>query len=299
MKKIVSNSLREVNMSTFNNKSNLDYTDGDIAIANDIRKLGEYESNNTIKLDMVVIIMCVKGRLQVDINCNTYVIHPNDLLFCPPNIMLNDFQTSEDFEGKMIGLSERILQRLFHNSSDVWNKVFYICKNPIIHLEKESLNIFNYFYELVKLKINQSPRQYRKEVIHSILRAMLYEVYADLDRVVAPTEDNLIRQGDLLFRRFLKLLEENSGKERAVSYYAKELCVTPKYLSYACKASSQKTALKWIHDYTTESIRYQLKHSEKSIKEISDELNFPNISFFGKYVKTHFGMSPRAVRKSF
>ncbi len=211
MKTIVSNSIREVNMSTFNNKSNLDYTDGDIAIANDIRKLGEYESNNTIKLDMVVIIMCVKGRLQVDINCNTYVIHPNDLLFCPPNIMLNDFQTSEDFEGKMIGLSERILQRLFHNSSDVWNKVFYICKNPIIHLEKESLNIFNYFYELVKLKINQSPRQYRKEVIHSILRAMLYEVYADLDRVVAPTEDNLIRQGDLLFRRFLKLLEENSG----------------------------------------------------------------------------------------
>ncbi|GAE86400.1 hypothetical protein [Bacteroides reticulotermitis] len=103
MKTIVSNSIREVNMSTFNNKSNLDYTDGDIAIANDIRKLGEYESNNTIKLDMVVIIMCVKGRLQVDINCNTYVIHPNDLLFCPPNIMLNDFQTSEDFEGKMIG----------------------------------------------------------------------------------------------------------------------------------------------------------------------------------------------------
>ena len=135
--------------------------------------------------------------------------------------------------------------------------------------------------------------------MQSLLQAALYEVCADLDKFVSSAEDDLLRQGDILFRKFLKLLEKNNGRERSVSYYAKELCVTPKYLSYACKTASSKTALKWIHEYTTECIRYKLKHSDKSIKEISDELNFPNISFFGKYVRAHFGMSPREVRKSF
>lgn len=298
MKITTSDGIHEVNMDTINNNENLDYIDGEIAIADNIKKLA-HGGTDTIKLDMMVIITCVKGKLQMDINSNTYVIHQNDLLFCHPNILLNNYLPSSDFEGKMIGLSERVLQRLFHNNKDVWNKIFYISRNPIIHLEEDNLNIFNHFYELIKLKINQPPHLYRKEVIESILRGVLYEIYSDLDKFVPPSEDNLIRQGDILFRKFIKLLDQNKGKERTVSYYAKELCVTPKYLSYACKATSKKTALKWIHDYTTENIRYQLKHSEKSIKEISDDLNFPSISFFGKYVRAHLGMSPREVRKSF
>ena len=38
-----------------------------------------------------------------------------------------------------------------------------------------------------------------------------------------------------------------------------------------------------------EHIKYRLKRSDKSIKEIAEEFNFPNQSFFGKYVKDAFG----------
>jgi AraC-like DNA-binding protein len=34
-----------------------------------------------------------------------------------------------------------------------------------------------------------------------------------------------------------------------------------------------------------------------SIKEISNYLEFPNLSFFGKYVKAHLGCSPTEFRK--
>ena len=46
-----------------------------------------------------------------------------------------------------------------------------------------------------------------------------------------------------------------------------------------------------------EDITELLKYSEKSIKEIADELEFPNISFFGKYIKSHTGISPTEYRK--
>ena len=34
------------------------------------------------------------------------------------------------------------------------------------------------------------------------------------------------------------------------------------------------------------------------MKEVCDILNFPNLSFFGKYVKTHFGLTPSEFRKA-
>lgn len=297
MRAIENNNIREVSMDNIKDEEMLNYIDGDIAMADDIKEL-PYDENNTIKLNMVVVIMCTLGKLQLDVNGSTYIIHENDLLFCRPNILLNNYMISPDFEGKMLGLSERIIQQLLHNGKHIWDKAFYISKNPIVHLEEDSRQIFGYYYELMKLKVNQPPHLYHKEVMYSFIQAALYEICAYLDKFITSSEDDLMRQGDILFRKFLKLLERNKGKERAVSQYAKELCVTPKYLSYTCKTVSKKTALKWIHEYTTENIRYMLKHSDKSIKEISDEMNFPNISFFGKYVRAHFGMSPREVRKN-
>jgi len=41
-----------------------------------------------------------------------------------------------------------------------------------------------------------------------------------------------------------------------------------------------------------------LKNSSKSIKEIAEDLHFPNQSFLGKYFKDHVGMSPSEYRRS-
>ncbi|MBQ5408231.1 MAG: AraC family transcriptional regulator [Prevotella sp.] len=41
----------------------------------------------------------------------------------------------------------------------------------------------------------------------------------------------------------------------------------------------------------------QLHYSNKTVKEISTELDFPNLSFFGKFVWEHMGMSPTEYRQ--
>ena len=43
-------------------------------------------------------------------------------------------------------------------------------------------------------------------------------------------------------------------------------------------------------------VQYLLRQRGKSIKEICNELEFPNLSFFGRYVKKHLGLSPKAYR---
>ena len=102
--------------------------------------------------------------------------------------------------------------------------------------------------------------------------------------------------GEYLFKNFINLLASSHPKNRKVEYYAEKLYVTPKYLSLVCKKCGNKTASKIISLYVLKDIDYLLKYSSKSIKEIVNELEFPNISFFGKYVKKHFGISPKAYR---
>ena len=97
--------------------------------------------------------------------------------------------------------------------------------------------------------------------------------------------------------RFIALLQENFRKERRVGWYAQQLNITAKYLSEVVKSVSKRTPNEWIDSYVVLEIRVLLKNSPKTIKEITDELNFPNQSFLGKFFKEHVGLSPSEYRK--
>lgn len=45
-----------------------------------------------------------------------------------------------------------------------------------------------------------------------------------------------------------------------------------------------------------ENIRYYLRDTDLSIKQICDVLNFASPSFFGKYVRQHLGVTPGKLR---
>ena len=101
----------------------------------------------------------------------------------------------------------------------------------------------------------------------------------------------------LLFNQFIKLVESNFRRERRVGWYAEQIDITPKYLSETIKKVSQRTPNEWIDNYVVLELRLMLKNSTKSIKQITDEMNFPNQSFLGKFFKEHVGLSPTEYRR--
>jgi AraC-like DNA-binding protein len=90
----------------------------------------------------------------------------------------------------------------------------------------------------------------------------------------------------------------DNGSHRSVSYYANRLCYSAKYLSCVIKRTTGKNPLQIINEHTIKEIKFKLKHSDMSIKEIADFFNFPNPSFFGKFVKEHTGMTPLQYKTS-
>lgn len=94
-----------------------------------------------------------------------------------------------------------------------------------------------------------------------------------------------ITQSDFLFKQFMEALAADNGKHRTLDYYANLFCYSPKYLSRIIKQISGKNALSLIHENAIEHIISELKYSNKSIKEIAIDFDFPNTSFFAQYVK--------------
>ncbi|MDO4160599.1 MAG: helix-turn-helix domain-containing protein [Prevotellaceae bacterium] len=276
-----------------------DYIDGDIIILDDLREL---PIEGSFQTEMTFILICVEGRMQVDINGKTYKVNVHDMLVCPPNVFLDNYMISPNFNSKIIGLSYSALQRMLNVNKDIWNMMLHLVKNPVFHLDDYLLELMENYYTLLSFKLKHADDMYRKEVMHALFQAIFYDFCAILMPFMTNknyTDSGNMKQGDLIVKKFIFLLSESQGKERSVSYFADKLCITPKYLSTVCKASSGKTALDWIHEYTIEVITQQLKYTDKTIKEICDDLNFPNLSFFGKFVKNHLGVSPKEYRKRF
>jgi YesN/AraC family two-component response regulator len=100
----------------------------------------------------------------------------------------------------------------------------------------------------------------------------------------------------ILVEKFTNLVRENYRQKREITFYANKLCLTSKYLSQVIKAVTGKSATNLIDDFVILEAKALLKSTNMTIQQISDELNFPSQSFFGKYFKRVTGLSPTVYR---
>lgn len=250
-----------------------------------------------------ILLFCLDGRFRIEVNGTPYMIEPNDVAFCTPDKIITHTMISHDFKGYVCGCSAKFAQRIFPNSADLWNKMFYLNRNFKIHLSDDEAAELLEDYRFLKRKITRIDHLYYEEVMRCLLQAFLYQTADTLGKHIPKSEDDeesaeeTLQSRHQLCQAFVDLLSATKPVPRSVQWYADRLCKTPRYLSMAIKRASGKTASEWIHEALTHEVADALKNSSKSIKEISEELDFPNPSFFGRYVREHFGVSPTEYRK--
>lgn len=267
------------------------YHDDRIAV---IDKLQDITIKKAIWMQAVSIILCQKGKASIYIDNQLYEMHENDLLMCRPNILLEHSMISVDFECYGFLLAPEYIEKIALIST-CWDAKLFIERHPVISLCQEEAQVFRQYFDLLHSKLTGTPRKHQKELIDSLIQAFIYEFH-DLTEHLMKLKYPTFSSAETLFKSFIDLLTGTYPKERSVSSYADKLCVSPKYLSSICKGISQHTASELINQYVIKDIEYLLKRTNKSVKEIANELNFPNLSFFGKYTKRYLGMSPKQYR---
>jgi len=275
----------------------INYSDDDIVIVENVKKLVEPRPT---RLNLTLILVCTNGRAQANLNGERVVFHKNQVVISPPNIALTDIMLSPDFDFKAMFLTNRIVQSFVREKMNIWNEALYLHKMYVWSLNENDNVFYNHFFELLKQCIeNDKDNPFHTEIVQSLLHTSFLALCGRFKmNMPLESQTNERTPTNNLMQRFLMLIGNSKIKHRTVESYASELCITPKYLSAICKRQSGKTANEWITESVLEEIRYNLKHTDMSIKQISVQLGFPNTSFFGKYVKEHFGMTPTQLRNS-
>ena len=97
-----------------------------------------------------------------------------------------------------------------------------------------------------------------------------------------PTDTCHLREEDI-YLLFHQLLKQHIQEHFTVRDYASLLTLTPKQLTRIVLCASGKSAREWIEESTIREIRNMLEHTQFTIKEISNKLNFPNTAFFSRF----------------
>lgn len=239
------------------------------------------------------IAIITNGRARVLINLIEYIFRPNYISLIAPGSIIQIIETSQDFDAHMMAIEHNFLP--VSGKEEFFAHFLQRKKNLLLPLTTtEQVQIENFI--TVMWDVLQEP-VFRKEVIQHLLAGLLYNIEYIAKNKGQSESSPLTHQNDI-FQRFISLVNTYSKTERNVSFYADKLCLTPRYLNTVIRQASQQTVMDWINQSIILEAKVLLKHSNRLVYQISDELNFPNPSFFGKFFKRMTGMTPQEYQKN-
>ena len=248
------------------------------------------------KYDFFIVAKHLKGCIRLNINMDEYELSGGgQMLQLSPGQIVSIEDVSDDFDANVVFLSRHFIESMMVYISGSMPFRMNISHPVISTPSEEELQIEKMFFDAALYVVNYSTSQYRMQVMQHIMMAIFYASNAP-----SKLNDNGERartNADVLSKQFMELVQANFRKERQLKFYAEALCITPRYLSRVVKECTGASAADWIERYVVLEARALLKSTTMTIQQISDHLNFPSQTFFGKYFKRRAGMSPKEYRR--
>ena len=248
------------------------------------------------RIKCLFVGLCTSGSARYTVDTEKFILKPGDALIIGEDRVLANYRPSKDFKGKAFAMSYKFYYEIIKNIHKISSLLLFSCNHPVFSLNADEVQTVRNYFDIMNAKLLQKEHHFRRELLTSLINTMICDLSNAMYRI-QQSEREVTTSADVIFTKFIRLVEKFYKQERKVSWYADKLGISPKYLSETVKRRSKRTPNDWIDKYVILEVRLQLKNSSMSIKEISENLNFPSQSFLGKYFKEHMGMSPSQYRK--
>ena len=246
------------------------------------------------RLNALIIGVGTEGETSLTSNLQEFRLKKDSLfIFSPKHIL--QVQSNNRFKAHLIVIAPDFLKRINIDTKRMMPLFLQFGSLPCMELTHAESQSLRSFISMVEQELKGSETDFSSEIIGELIAATIYKVGDILTHYLTehPEVDSPIHnRAEEYFRQFTELLGEHYKHERSVGFYARQLCITPKYLTTLIKRISGKSVSGWIDNYVILEAKTLLKYSNMSVQEIAYYLNFPNQSFFGSYFKRNAGMSP-------
>ena len=276
-------------------KTEAKYIDEELVFIDNIHDLPDFAA---CKVSFNVALYCAKGRLQAMIGSKEIHIHSGQIILVHSHVIVDEIMASPDIEFSVVCLSDRVLTDILQSQMGIWTRALYKNHYHIMDLPQDLIGFLNGRTMERIFKKDDSP--FKQEILVCILRATFLTYCEELMGLPAGIQNEANVESTRsfrLFQAFISNVQCRHVKKRRVGEYAKELCISPKYLTAVCQKESGKSPSDWIEEFVVIDICYYLKNTALSSKQIANELGFATPSFFGKFVREHLGCTPTEYRQ--
>lgn len=275
--------------------NNVSYLSDDLVITT-INSLNYYTvMKKPVTVDGFVAIILMSGEATLSLNMTDYTIRPNDVVFFTPDSIVDLKEYSDEAMAYILAFSKSFVNEIQVDLATSLPVYMRLGRDPVLPVTAKDVVEIRQVFQLIKTMLRSDKERYRHEIIRSLFTTAFY-IITELNQRERPATRTKGR-GEAIFEEFSNLLQQYNKRERNVGFYAKQLNITPKYLSSIVKEVSGKTAARWIDESVILEAKNLLKYSGMSIQEIAYHLNFSTQSFFGKYFKQHTGTSPSRFKR--
>ena len=247
-----------------------------------------------IKFTSNVSIFLKKGKCKADIDLISQDISAPCFINIRHSQILQLSYVSDDFDCSFIVMSKRFCDNLFLLLQDC--KYYQIAiREQVVKIPTELYSSFVNLYSRIATIFNEKENPFSYQAMALGLSSFFYEMAY---KCYQPLAKEFLKSTNRITTRFLALVQKHFKEERFLDFYAEKLEISPKHLSRTMKNETGFSAVEWIERYVILEAKVLLKSTNLNIQQISDELNFPSQSFFGKYFKKKVGMSPKEFRNT-
>jgi AraC-like DNA-binding protein len=275
------------------------YMDENIGILNGINPILQ-RHQNIAKLGCLLIAFCEEGEVLCNINGHQYLLQQDYCAILPPGTIVRPNLSTTSHTIKVAAIGQRFLTDTLSLKKETWNVLHFLSSNPIFPINRASSYKMFLYKELLLALIREESHVYSKQTRRYHFASMVCEMFSLLNKMIPEYQRRNINRSRATYivRNFIELVNADNGSHRSLNYYADLMCYTNKHLRIIVKKVTGKSPSQFIKENTIKQIKYKLRQSNLSIKELADYFGFPTASFFGKFVKEHIGMSPMQYRMS-
>ncbi len=250
--------------------------------------------NSEVVLDRSIIIFVEKGRCLISVNGKEMVVDDHDILVLFPHYEAKLIEEYEPTEICAIGYYMALQESVtMHIGLSFFVKMMSQARWT---MDDDMVPVARAFCTLFEYNMSQGPSAFSSDMAASLFTLFVQTFHNRVKDKLAFDHQTVSVLNRSLWWRFIEQVNIHYKEHHQVAFYAERLCVSPKYLTQIVKRTAHTTPKALIDRRLASESAYLLTRTSQTIQEISIRLGFPDQSYFGRFFKRTFGMSPMAFR---
>lgn len=241
-------------------------------------------------------VLFTEGTGTHEIDFNSYSINPGKVFFLKPG-QTHFWKFDTEPKGFIFFHSQEFYEMTFVNHRLNNFPFFYSYQNPPVILLKSNHHDFQKKFKYLYQEYVDSEIFRNLKIVN-----IINDIYIDLTREYTSDFDlsNNSHSSYLhILENFEHLLDQFYDKQKLPKFYADKLNISTKHLNRVVKETINKTTNQMISDRVILEAKRLIVHSNSSLSNISETLEFSDYAYFSKYFKSRTGITPMNFKKKY